>query len=95
MARALRAGHRILLDHSLNPTHGAFDIEAKALETYQAKLAGLALLAPSLQRMILEGRPPRGVTLQSILHDKAPLAWADQEAWLEGLALPIASPIPA
>jgi hypothetical protein len=46
----------------------------------------LALLAPNLQRMILEGRQPAGLDLNTLMHAEPPLAWADQEAWLEGLS---------
>lgn len=53
---------------------------------YERQLGRLAFLAPELQRRILAGDQPRGVTLRAILKSEMPLAWADQTAWLERIS---------
>jgi site-specific DNA recombinase len=58
--------------------------EGSVESEYERNLARFALLAPELQRRILEGRHPRTLTLQQLVRIKLPLAWADQAALLEG-----------
>lgn len=38
----------------------------------------IAFLAPDIQRAILEGRQPQGLTMKRMIEDGVPLAWADQ-----------------
>jgi hypothetical protein len=45
---------------------------------YDRYLLALAFLAPDLQAQILEGRQPRGLTLQGVFNADMPSAWADQ-----------------
>jgi hypothetical protein len=86
LAAALKAGHAILAREGLSPLTPAIAPEAKApVSAYDRKLCCLALLAPHLQRMILEGRQPEGLDIGSIIQADPPLAWADQETWLDGL----------
>ncbi len=47
-------------------------------DSYLRRLAPLAFLAPDIQRALLEGRQPAGLTLQQIIDQDLPLAWADQ-----------------
>jgi len=39
---------------------------------------GAAFLAPDIQRAILEGRQPAGLTAAQLMNAGIPLAWADQ-----------------
>ncbi|WP_310541305.1 hypothetical protein [Phenylobacterium sp.] len=49
------------------------------------QLCKLALLAPDLQLMILEGRQPAGLTLRKMLRSNPPLDWAEQRTWIRQL----------
>lgn len=40
----------------------------------------LAFLAPDIQRSILEGRQPPGLTLKRLISGEIPLNWAEQRA---------------
>jgi hypothetical protein len=63
--------------------------EASAPDTqHDRQVCRLAYLSPGIQRQILSGRLPAGVTLRKLLKSPAPLAWADQASWLERLARP-------
>ena len=53
---------------------------------HDRQVCRLALMAPDLQRQVLAGTQPRGLTLRQVLKGPMPLAWADQKAWLERLA---------
>jgi hypothetical protein len=87
LAGGLKAAHRILDRGDLNPASSAISPQAKApASAYDRKICALAMLAPAIQRMILEGRQPGGLNLQLLINATPPLAWADQEAWLEDLA---------
>jgi len=48
--------------------------------TYLRRLVQLAFLAPDIQRAIIEGRQPPGLTAAEIARRGVPLAWADQRA---------------
>lgn len=45
---------------------------------YDCKLCRLVLLAPDLQRAILDGRQPPGLNLQQLIQQPIPRAWPDQ-----------------
>ncbi len=47
-------------------------------DSYIRRLTPLAFLAPDIQRAILEGRQPPGLTLQQLISKPLPLAWIDQ-----------------
>ena len=80
----LRKAHAILAAQGIDPAGRHFAVTAQApAQSYQRKLCLLALLAPDLQRSILEGRSPCNITLQDLLaRDAAPLLWREQPAWL-------------
>ena len=50
---------------------------------YLTRLFRLAFLAPDVVEAILEGRHPKGVTLQS-LRGQLPDEWTSQREWLRG-----------
>ena len=87
LAAGLKAGHAILSVAGLSPSAPGLAHEAKApASAYDRKRCQLALLAPDVQRMILESSQPAGLDLTTLLAADAPLAWADQKASLEGLS---------
>jgi DNA invertase Pin-like site-specific DNA recombinase len=51
-------------------------------DPYLRKLTGLVFLAPDIQRAILEGRQPTGLTLSSLLSVPLPLDWQEQRRQL-------------
>lgn len=53
-------------------------IAAAPQSPYDRRILRLALLAPDIQRDILAGRQPRGLNLESLIHQDIPLAWSDQ-----------------
>lgn len=53
--------------------------EARGLDDpYLRRIAPLAFLAPDIQRSILEGRQPPGLTLKSLTRVGLPTAWSEQ-----------------
>jgi len=53
---------------------------ASSLTTYERRLCQAALLAPQLQQSILDGTQPVSLTLERLINEDPPLAWADQIA---------------
>jgi len=84
MVRGLRKAHATLRDHSLTPS-AAPDVLREARRpqrSYARRLINLAFLSPEIQRLIVEGRQPAGLTLQQLLATDIPLSWTDQKAAL-------------
>lgn len=74
LIRALRDAHAMLeWDRSSAPT-----LDAAPSTPHRRRLIRLAFLAPDLQKSILEGRQPQGLTLARLMKDRVPLAWNDQ-----------------
>jgi site-specific DNA recombinase len=59
-------------------TRGLPVLDAVPDSSYKRRLLRLAFLAPDLQRSILEGRQPPGLTLADLMAIELPLGWADQ-----------------
>ena len=80
----LRRAHRELISHGIDITDPRPDISAATGtgDPYIRKLCMLALLAPDIQRAILEGNQPVGLTLGQILEKRLPLDWAAQRQML-------------
>jgi hypothetical protein len=57
-------------------------IEASPSTPWRRRLVRLAFLAPDLQRAILKGRQPPGLTLSRLLENPVPMNWADQKKYL-------------
>ena len=53
-------------------------VEAIPSSPYHRRLLRIAFLAPDLQRSILAGRQPPGLTLKKLLEQRLPLLWSDQ-----------------
>ena len=75
LVKALRAAHAMIgRDASGLPI-----LDTAPSSPYDRRLLRLAFLAPSLQRAILAGEQPPGLTLKKLLHRSLPLAWSEQE----------------
>ena len=84
MLKALRFAHRwqIKLDASpLTSMEGPQTARAAA-DSYVRRLTPLAFLAPDIQRAIINGAQPAGLTLQQLIKTKIPVAWDDQRRML-------------
>ena len=76
LTQALRAAHA-LIDHDRT---GLPILHTAPATAYQRRLVKLAFLSPALQRAIMTGRQPPGLTLKRLLKHPLPLDWARQEA---------------
>ena len=74
LIRALRTAHA-LVGHDAG---GEPMLEAIPASPYHRRLLRLAFLAPELQRAILVGRQPPGLTLKHLLEQRLPLLWSEQ-----------------
>lgn len=85
LVRALRRAHEILRDNGLAPLagRGAMAEGRGIADPYQRKLVELAFLAPDIQRAIMTGRQPPGLTLHQLLQADLPVAWEDQRRMLD------------
>jgi site-specific DNA recombinase len=78
----LRAAHQLLEQHGMSPMHvTGFDGAIAPLWQRQRRMMHVGLLAPTLQRRIVEGANAR---LSAISFEEAPLAWFDQIALGDG-----------
>ena len=74
LIKALRSAHAMLgRDKGGEPV-----VEAIPSSPYHRRLLRIAFLAPDLQRSILAGRQPPGLTLKKLLEQRLPLLWSDQ-----------------
>ena len=83
LIKALRAAHAMLgADHAGLPV-----LKAAPPSSYPRRLVRLAFLAPELQRAILAGRQPPGLTLAQLMRTPMPSLWSEQATWFEALAV--------
>jgi site-specific DNA recombinase len=75
LVRALRAAHTMVARDST----GLPRIEVSPVSPHQRRLIQLAFLSPDLQRAILDGRQPLGLTLARLIGAELPLCWKAQE----------------
>lgn len=73
LIRALRSAHAML-----DSSGGTPELHAAPTSPYRRRLVRLAFLAPDLQRAILDGRQPPGLTLAAVMDGELPLSWAAQ-----------------
>jgi len=83
LIKALRAAHAML---EVDAT-GLPNLDAAPASPYLRRLVRLAFLAPELQRAILAGRQPPGLTLERLMHAPMPMLWSDQAALLDKLGV--------
>ena len=62
--------------------HGLPVIESAPGSPYERKILSLGLLAPDIQRAILDGRQPAALNLERLIHGDIPLGWAQQRQLL-------------
>ena len=74
LIKALRSAHAMLKTDAA----GLPVLDAAPPSPYLRRLIRLAFLAPDLQRDILAGRQPPGLTLEQIMHTPMPELWSDQ-----------------
>jgi len=81
LIKALRSAHAMLkTDGAGLPT-----LDAAPASPYRRRLVRLAFLAPDLQRAVLAGRQPPGLTLEQLMRAPMPMLWSDQAAMVESL----------
>jgi hypothetical protein len=87
LIRALQAGHDVIATMSGAPLGRpeCATLNQAPARAYDRLIARLAFLAPDVQAMILEGRHPVSLNLQSLMFKTMPAAWEDQRR-LFGLA---------
>ena len=80
----LKRAHALLAKLAATPQSKPCDLRAARGPDYPylRKLCALAMLAPDIQRAILVGAQPRGLSLQQLLDGEIPICWADQRALL-------------
>jgi hypothetical protein len=79
LVRGLRQAHALAAEAGVHPKRRSPATQARAPDNpYRRKLAPLAFLAPSIQRAILDGRQPAGLSLHHLLDADLPLVWDDQ-----------------
>ena len=77
LIRALRHAHA----HLHRDTSGGPKLDAAPDMIRARRILRLAFLVPDLQRAIIEGRQPRGLTLARLIESDIPLLWSEQK-WL-------------
>ena len=83
LIKALRTAHAMLT----TDTAGLPTLDAAPATSYRRRLVRLAFLAPELQRDILAGRQPPGLTLESLMRARTPTLWSGQKAAAESFGL--------
>jgi hypothetical protein len=80
LIRGLLQAHRVAARMGWRMADGALHADSVQAppSAYDRRLCRLAFLSPEVQRAILEGRQPAGLTLNQLLFEPLPLAWADQ-----------------
>jgi len=75
LIRALREARGMIgTDRNGDPV-----LDASPVTPHRRRLVRLAFLAPDIQRAILAGKQPHGLSLARLLECELPLAWADQK----------------
>ncbi len=84
LVTALWRAHRELAVSNCGPLTADEDLAqaSSPVDSYRRRLGALAFLAPDIQRALLDGRQPAGLTLQGLLDCELPLSWVEQRARL-------------
>lgn len=82
LIKGLRRAHAILARSGAKLDAADLSGAEGIKDSFERRLVELAFLATDIQRAILEGRQPPGLTLQQLIHHPIPLAWSDQRAGL-------------
>jgi hypothetical protein len=84
----LRKAHRIAKAMGFSPLARPETLTqaGPAPDPYLRKLCRLAFLAPDIQKDLMAGRHPPGLTLQAMMEGEIPPLWSAQRAWIRKLA---------
>ena len=83
LARGLRRAHAELRKRGIDLLGRPQFAQARGMhDPYLRSLSALAFLDPDIQRSILEGRQPPGLTLQWLLDQRLPVSWTEQRQLL-------------
>lgn len=83
LVKSLRRAHDDLASLNASPLNIEMHPYAEAPTTQHDRLvARLAFLKPEIQRRLLAGELPPGITAKRISDSSIPLAWVDQDAWV-------------
>jgi hypothetical protein len=74
LVQALRTAHAMVRRNA----NGMPTLDSAPASPYARRLVRLAFLAPDLQRAILAGRQPPGLTLSQLMVGPVPLLWTEQ-----------------
>ena len=80
LIKALQRAHQIAAAHGLCQNAPRGQSPRAPDNPYSRKLARLVFLAPDIQRAILEGNQPRGLSAQDLMAPDLPLSWSRQRA---------------
>jgi len=80
LIQALRKAHELAAGHGLQAASRGGEVsQARTLtDPYLRRVVRLAFLAPDIQRAILDGAQPSGLTLKQIILRPIPFCWEDQ-----------------
>ncbi|MBT5459438.1 MAG: hypothetical protein HOK82_22805 [Rhodospirillaceae bacterium] len=83
LIKALRTAHAIISTDAA----GLPRLNTAPSSPYLRRLVRLAFLAPELQRAILAGKQPPGLTLEQLMRTPMPILWSDQAAMFDSLGV--------
>jgi len=89
LVRALRQAHEMVTMDA----RGLPNMASAPTQPYQRKLIRLAFLAPDIQKQILEGRQPFGLTLSQLIACDLPFAWREQREMIGAVGFGKAKPM--
>lgn len=78
LINGLRRAHMVAREMGWAAADGSVAGAIKAPEGYDRQLCRLAFLAPDIQRLILGGRQPATMNLESLVHGEIPTCWDAQ-----------------
>ena len=81
LVQALRSAHAMLSASAQNPLGlpESAVLSKAPTNPYDRRLLRMAFLAPDIQRDILDGRQPPGLTLERLIHGSIPACWEAQK----------------
>jgi hypothetical protein len=82
LIKGLRTAHGLLR----RDRNGLPVVETMPESRYAARLMRLALLSPSIQRAILDGRQPPKLRLEDLVRSQIPICWKAQELLMRQLS---------
>jgi len=87
LVSALRQAHAMIT----RDQRGLPTLDVSPTSPYRRKLIRLALLAPDIQKQILDGRQPPGLTVSQLIGHDLPLDWPGQREMIQDLVINLAT----